>query len=176
MKERLKEYTDRHRQQTQDIPITDTEQTDTIEREGVKKFSPKTELPEGDWRRKLDYKVPDLLKYVLEHESRPEYEEFLERYTGHLKFGRTLTEEQTGNVKILLFVFRKCASENPKVATPIDGPECRLQFRTKNPKSYTRVLPRLSPGDQAIQSEMTSTMFKNGVIEYVRLVDWCRYG
>ena len=60
----------------------------------------------------------------------------------------------------------KCASENPQMATPIDGLECRLQFRTKSPKPCTRGLPRLSPGDQAIQSKMTSTMFKNGVIEY----------
>jgi hypothetical protein len=171
VKECLKEYTDRHRQQ--DIPVTDTEQTDTTEREGVKKFSPKSELPEGDWRRKLDYKVPALLKHVWEHENRPDYEKFLERYKGQLKFGETLTEEQIENVKVLLFIFRKCASENPKMATPIDGLECRLQFRTKNPKPYTRGLPRLSPGDQAIQSEMTSTMFKNGVIEYV---DWSSYG
>ena len=69
-------------------------------------------------------------------------------------------------MKVLLFIFRKCASENPKMATPIDGLECRLQFRSKDPKPYTRGLPRLSPGDQAIQSEMTSAMFKNGVIEY----------
>ena len=144
----------------------------------MKKFSPKSELPEGDWRRKLDYKVPALLKHVWEHENRPDYEKFLERYKGQLKFGETLTEEQIENVKVLLFIFRKCASKNPKMATPIDGLECRLQFRTKNPKPYTRGLPRLSPGDQAIQSEMTSTMFKNGVIEYVRLrvVNWSSYG
>ena len=37
---------------------------------------------------------------------------------------------------------------------------------SKDPKPYTRGLPRLSPGDQAIQSEMTNAMFKNGVIEY----------
>ena len=60
----------------------------------------------------------------------------------------------------------KAASENPKVATPIDGLECRLQFITANPKPYSRGLPRLSPGDMAIQSEMTKAMLHNGVIEY----------
>ena len=132
----------------------------------MKKFIPKIELPEEDWRRKLDYKVPALPKHVWEYENKSEYEKILERHKGQLKFGDTLTEEQIENVKVLLFIFRKCASENPKMATPIDGLECRLQFRTKDPKPYTRGLPRLSPGDQAIQSEMTSTMFKNGVIEY----------
>lgn len=28
-------------------------------REDVKKFEPKTELPKGDWRRTLKYRVPD---------------------------------------------------------------------------------------------------------------------
>ena len=68
-------------------------------------------------------------------------------------------------MKLLLFIFRKAASENPKVATPIDGLECRLQFKSPNPKPYSRGLPRLSPGDVAIQSEMTNAMRKNGVIE-----------
>ena len=69
-------------------------------------------------------------------------------------------------IKLLLFIFRKAVAENPKVATPIDGLECRLQFKSPNPKPYSRGLPRLSPGDMAIQSEMTNTMRKNGVIEY----------
>ena len=56
-------------------------------------------------------------------------------------------EEQTENVKVVIFIFLKCASENPKAATPIDRLKCRLQFRSKHPKSYTRGLPRLSPGD-----------------------------
>ena len=137
VRECLKEYTDRHRQQRQDIPVTDTEHTDTTEREGLKKFSLKTGLPEGDWRRKLGYKVPALLTHVWEHESRPEYEKILERYKGQLKFGGTLTEEQIEKAKVLLFIFRKCALKNPTMATPIDGLDCRLQFRTKNPKPYT---------------------------------------
>ena len=175
VRECLKEYTDGHRQYTEsttdpdkDANTAESDTTDaaTTERQGVKKFNPKTELPKTDWRRKLDYKVPALLKHVWEHESKPDYDKFLERYKGQLKFGKTLTEEQIENVKVLLFIFRKCASENPKMATPIDGLECRLQFRSKDPKPYTRGLPRLSPGDQAIQSEMTSAMFKNGVIEY----------
>ena len=61
-------------------------------------------------------------------------------------------------MKLLLFIFRKVASENPKVATPIDGLECRLQFKSPNPKPYSRGLPRLSPGDMAIESEMTMTL------------------
>ena len=69
-------------------------------------------------------------------------------------------------MKVLLFIFHRCAPENLKMATPIDGLECRLQFSTKNPKPYTRGSSRLSPGDQAVQSEMTGTMFENGVIEY----------
>jgi hypothetical protein len=69
-------------------------------------------------------------------------------------------------MKLLLFIFRKIASENPKVATPIDGRECRLKFKSPNPRPYSKGLPRLSPGDMAIQSEMTSAMRKNGVIEY----------
>jgi len=176
VKECLTEYTEGHRQYTENTNDSGPENThtadestadiDTTERHGVKTFNPKTDLPKADWRRKLDYKVPAMLKHVWEHESRPEYDKFLERYKGQLKFGKTLTEEQIENVKVLLFIFRKCASENPKMATPIDGLECRLQFRSKDPKPYTRGLPRLSPGDQAIQSEMTGTMFKNGVIEY----------
>ena len=52
------------------------------------------------------------------------------------------------------------------MATAIDGLECTLQFSTANPKPYSRGLPRLSPGDMAIQSEMTRAMLHNGVIEY----------
>lgn len=69
-------------------------------------------------------------------------------------------------MKLLLSMFRRAASENPKVATPIDGLECRLQFKSPNPKPYSRGSPRLSPGDMAIQSEMTNAMRTNGVIEY----------
>jgi hypothetical protein len=172
VRECLKEYTDGHRQYTEsttnpekDADTTDAHTTDaaTTERQGVKKFNPKTELPKADWRHKLDYKVPALLKHVWEHENKPDYDKFLEKYKGQLKFGNTLTEEQIENIKVLLFIFRKCAPETPKMATPIDGLECRL--RSKDPKPYTRGLPRLSPGDQAIQSEMTSAMLKNGVTE-----------
>ena len=80
-------YTDRHRQQPQDIPVTDAEQTDTTEREGLKKFIPKTELPKEDWRHKLDYKVPALLEHVWKYENNSEYERFLEKYKGQLEFG-----------------------------------------------------------------------------------------
>ena len=97
----------------------------------MKKFIPKTELPKEDWRRKLDYKAPALLKHVWKYENKSEYEKFLERYKGQLKFGDTLTKEHIENVKVLLFIFRRCASENPKMATPIDGLEYRLQFRIK---------------------------------------------
>ena len=78
----LKEYTDRHRQQTQDT--SDAEQTDANDREGLKKFIPKTELPKEDWRRKLDYKVPALLEHVWKYENRSENEKFLSRYKGQL--------------------------------------------------------------------------------------------
>ena len=135
-------------------------------REGVKKFEPKTELPKGDWRRSLKYKVPDMLEQVWLHEDKSEYNKFIERYKKDLHFGDILTAKQTDDMKLLLFIFRKAASENPKVATPIDGLECRLQFSSANPKPYSRGLPRLSPGDMAIQSEMTRTMLHNGVIEY----------
>ena len=102
----------------------------------MKKFSPESELPEGDWRRKLDYKVPALLEHVWEHENRPDYEKFLVRYKGQLKFGKTLTEEQIENMKVRLFIFRKCASEDSKMATPIDGLECRLQPYTRGVTTF----------------------------------------
>ena len=87
-------------------------------------------------------------------------------YEKDLKFGKVLNSEQIESMELLLFIFRKVASENPKVATPIDGLECRLQFKSPNPKPYSMGLPRLSPGDMAIQSEMTNAMRKNDVIEY----------
>ena len=135
-------------------------------REGVKKFKPKTELPKADWRRTLKYNVPDMIERVWLHENKSDYNDFIKRYEKDLKFGKVLNSEQIERMKLLLFIFRKVASENPKVATPIDGLECRLQFKSPNPKPYSRGLPRLSPGDMAIQSEMTNAMRKNGVIEY----------
>ena len=135
-------------------------------REGVKKFEPKTELPKRDWRRTLNYKVSDMIEQVWLHEDKSDYDKFIERYKKDLHFGDVLTSQQIDKMKLLLFIFRKAASENPKVATHIDGLECRLQFSTANPKTYSRGLPRLSPGDMAIQSEMTRAMLHNGVIEY----------
>ena len=84
-----------------------------------------------------------------------------------MKFGKVLDSDQIDRMKLLLVIFQKVASENPKVATPSDGLECRVQFKSPNPKPYSRDLPRLSPGEIAIQSEMTNAMRKNGVLEYV---------
>ena len=100
------------------------------------------------------------------HENKSDYDDFIKRYEKDLQFGKVLDNRQMERMKLLLFIFRKAVAENPKAATPIDGLECRLQFKSPNPKPYSRGLPRLSPGDMAIQSEMTNTMRKNGVIEY----------
>ena len=113
-------------------------------REGVKKFKPKTELPKIDWRRTLEYNVPHMIERVWLHENKSDYNAFVKLYEKDLKFGKVLNSEQIERMKLLLFIFRKVASENPKVATPIDGLECRLQFRSPNPKPYSRGLPRLT--------------------------------
>jgi hypothetical protein len=116
VRECLKEYTDGHRHYTESTtnPETDADTTDahttdtaTTGRQGVEKSTPKTELPRADWRHRLDYKVPSLLKHVWEHENKPDYDKFLEKYKGQLKFGNTLTEEQIENTKVLLFIFCK---------------------------------------------------------------------
>ena len=70
----MTEYTEGHKQYTESTIDPETENThtadestantDTSERHGVKTFNPKTELPKADWRRKLDYKVPAVLKHV----------------------------------------------------------------------------------------------------------------
>ena len=121
--------------------------------EGVKKFIPKTELLKAEWRtcRTLKYNVPDMIEWVWLHENKSDYNAFIKRYEKDLKFGKVLDTEKIERVKLLLFIFRKVASENPKVATPIDVLECRLQFKSQNPKPYSRGgVPRLSPEDMAI--------------------------
>ena len=79
------------------------------------------------------------------HEKKSDYNAFIKRYEKDSKFGKVLNSEQIERMKLLLFIFRKVASENPKVATPIDGLECRLQFKSPNSKPYSRGVPRLSP-------------------------------
>ena len=107
-----------------------------------------------------------MIQDVWKHELRGDYCKFLERYDKELKFGDTLTDLQKEDFRLLLFIFRKAASVNPKAPTPIKGLECRFQFKSVNPKPYSRGLPRLSPADMAVQSEMTNAMLKAGVIEY----------
>ena len=135
-------------------------------RVGIDSFTPGTDLPVGDWRRELKYDVPSMLREVWKYELRGDYCKFLERYDKELKFGDTLTDLQKEDFRLLLFIFRKAASVNPKAPTPIKGLECRFQFKSVNPKPYSRGLPRLSPADMAVQSEMTNAMLKAGVIEY----------
>ena len=131
-------------------------------RVGIDTFVPETDLPIGDWRRELNYEVPRLIQDVWKHELRGDYYKFLDRYDKELKFGDTLTDKQKEDFRLLLFIFRKAASVNPKAPTPIKGLECRFQFKSANPKPYSRGLPRLSPADMAIQSEMTNAMLKAG--------------
>ena len=95
-------------------------------REGIKKFKPKAELPKTDWRRILKYNVPNMIERIWLHENKSDHNAFVKRYEKDLKFGKVLNNEQTKRMKLLLFTFRKVASENPKVATPVDGLECRL--------------------------------------------------
>ena len=115
----------------------------------------------------VQFEISILIERVWLHENKSDYNDFIKRYEKDLKFGKVLDSEQIERMKLLVFIFRKVASENPKATTPIDGLECHLQFKSPNPKPYSRGLPRLSPGDMAIQSEMTNAMRKNGVIEYV---------
>ena len=135
-------------------------------RVGIETFKPETDLPTGDWRRLLHYDVPKMLDQVWNHESKSDYDTFLDRYRKDCKFGDVLTQDSVDKTLLLLFIFRKCASINPKAPTPIKGLECRLQFKSANPKPYTRGLPRLSPADMIVQCEMTNAMLKAGVIEY----------
>ena len=135
-------------------------------RVGIDTFTPETDLPVGDWRRELDYDVPCMIQDVWKHELRDDYHKFLDRHDRELKFGDTLTDVQKEDFRLLLFIFRKAALVNPKAPTPIKGLECRFQFKSVNPKPYSRGLPRLSPTDMAVQSEMTNAMLEAGVIEY----------
>ena len=135
-------------------------------RVGIDTFQPETELPVGDWRRELNYNVPDMIRDVWKHELRGDYHKFLDRYDSEMRFGESLTAKQKEDFRLLLFIFRRAAAVDPKAPTPIKGLECRFQFKSVNPRPYSRGLPRLSPMDQSIQSEMTNTMLKAGVIEY----------
>ena len=91
-----------------------------------------------------------MLQEVWKYELRGDYCKFLERYDKELKFGDSLTDKQKEGFRLLLFIFRKAASVNPKAPTPIKGLECRFQFKSVNPKPCSRGLPRLSPADMAI--------------------------
>ena len=68
-----------------------------------------------------------MIERVWLHENKSDYDDFIKRYEKDLKFDKVLDSEQIERMKLLLFIFRKVASENPKVATPIDGLECRLR-------------------------------------------------
>ena len=107
-----------------------------------------------------------MLQEVWERQSRDGYRKFLDRCNKELKFGDTLTDKQKEDIRTLLFIFRKAVSVNPKAPAPIKGLECRFQFKSVNPKPYSRGLPRLSPAVMTVQSEMTNVMLKAGVVEY----------
>ena len=107
-----------------------------------------------------------MLQDVWKCELRGDYCKFLERYNKELKFGGTLTDKQKDGFRLLLFTFRKAASVNPKAPTPIKGLECRFQFKSVNRKPHSPVLPRLSPADMTVQSEMTNAMLKAGLVGY----------
>ena len=135
-------------------------------RVGIDTFVPETDLPVGDWRRDLEYDVPSMLKEVRKYELTGDYHKFINRYETELKFGKDLSAQQKDDIRLLLFIFRRAASADPKAPTPIKGLGCRFQLKSVNPTPYTRGLPRLPPADMGIQSEMTNAMLKAGVIEY----------
>ena len=95
-------------------------------RVGIDTFTPKTDLSVGDWRRELDYEVPRMIQDVWKHELKDDYYKFLDHYDKELKFGDTLTNTQKEDFRLLLFIFRKVASVNPKAPTPVKGLECRF--------------------------------------------------
>ena len=68
--------------------------------------------------------MPRLIQDVWKHELRGDYYKFLDRYDKELKFGDTLTDKQKEDFRLLLFIFRKAASVNPKAPTPIKGLAC----------------------------------------------------
>ena len=82
---RLKDY----------VSHSDTEQYKKAEeiRVGIDTFTPETDLPVGDWRRKLKYDIPSMLQEVWTYELRGDYCKFLEHHNEESKFGDTLTDE-----------------------------------------------------------------------------------
>ena len=65
-----------------------------------------------------------MIQDVWKHELRCDYFKFLDGYDKELMFGDTLTDKQKEDFRLLLFIFRKVASVNPKAPTPIKGLEC----------------------------------------------------
>jgi hypothetical protein len=104
-------------------------------RVGVDSFTPETDLSAGNWRREMNYDVPSILQEVWKHELRGDYCKFLERYDKELKFGDTLTDIQKEDFRLLLFIFRKAASVNPKAPTPIRGHGMPIPVQVRQPET-----------------------------------------
>ena len=69
-------------------------------------------------------------------------------------------------IRKLLFCFEAIITENPKCTKISKLVECRLHFKTANPKPEVRSLPHLSPKDKALHHEHCHSMLMNGVTEF----------
>ena len=106
-----------------------------------------------------------MVERILAHERAP-LKAWCTQHKEKLRFGKSLSDQETLEISALLYALRDVFAENPKAPPMIDGVEFALHFKDANPRPMCRKLPRLSIREKEHMSKDALQMLINEIIEF----------